>query len=264
MIDRLLAWFDGFVAGCAMAGPEDAARLELKRRHCLLVMDEAREQALELGLSPRLVTLATAAGLVHDTGRFPQYQRYRTFRDADSANHAILGAIALARHHSLAELPARDRRLVRLAVVVHNRRAVPPAVASGYDPEARTLARIVRDADKLDIARVMLEHFKTPDGQDKDDVVFLGLPDIPDRYNPVFLHDIEAGRIGRYEAMGTVNDFALLLLSWINDMAFPRTRRLFFERGHVRDLFAALPDLPALDAFQARYHDRFGPRAPAP
>ncbi|EHJ49614.1 metal-dependent phosphohydrolase HD sub domain protein [Solidesulfovibrio carbinoliphilus subsp. oakridgensis] len=260
MIDRLLAWFDDFVAGCAMAEPADAARLELKRRHCRLVMDEAREQALELNLSPRLVRLATVAGLVHDTGRFPQYQRYRTFRDADSANHAVLGAIALARHHGLAGLPDRDRRLVRLAVVAHNRRTIPRAVLGG-DPEALTLVRIVRDADKLDIARIMIEHFKAP--SDKDDVVFLGLPDIPDRYNPDVLADIEAGRIGNYAAMGTTNDFALLLLSWINDMAFPRTRRLFFERGHVRELFDVLPGLPALRAFKDRYHDRFGPSAPA-
>lgn len=263
MIDRLLAWFDAFAAGCAMDDPADAARLELKRRHCLLVMDEARSQAVELGLSPRLVDLAAVAGLAHDTGRFPQYRRYRTFRDADSANHAVLGNIALARGHALDGLPDRDRRLVRLAVVCHNRRAIPAAVADGRDAEALALVRIVRDADKLDIARIMLEHFKAPP-QAKDDVVCLGLPDVPDRYSPVFLTDIEAGRIGRYDAMATVNDFALLLLSWINDMAFPRSRRLFFERGHVRDLFATLPDLPAIRAFESRYHDRFAPRSAGP
>lgn len=259
MIDRLLDWFEDFVAGYGMETPTDAARLELKRRHCLLVMDEAREQALELGLSPRLVDLAAIAGLTHDTGRFPQYRRYRTFRDADSANHAVLGAIALARHGAFAGLPDRDRRLVCLAVVAHNRRTLPKTVAAGGDSEALTLVRIVRDADKLDIARIMIEHFKAP--REKDDVVMLGLPDIPDRYNPAFLANIEAGRTGDYYAMGTINDFVLLLLSWINDMAFARTRRLFFERGHVRELFAALPDLPPLNAFKTRYHDRFDPHS---
>ena len=118
----------------------------------------------------------------------------------------------------------------------------------------------MRDADKLDIVRVMLEHFGTPTGQDKDEVVFLGLPDLPGRYNPDIVRDIEAGRIGDYYAMGAVNDFALLLLSWINDMAFARTRRLFFEYGYVGKLFDVLPDVPPLAEFRGRYFERHAPR----
>lgn len=259
MSERTLAWFEAFVAAHRMGEALDDMRLQLKREHCLLVMAEARDLARELALSPRLERLATIAGLTHDTGRFPQYRRYRTFRDADSANHAILGTIALARHDGLAGLADRDRRLVRTAIAVHNRRTIPGAIASGRDPDALVLARIVRDADKLDIVRVMLEHFQTQN--DKDDVVFLGLPDVPDRFNPAILDDIEAGRIGDYYAMGAINDFALLLLSWVNDMSFARTRRLFFERGYVRELFAVLPDLPRIRAFKARYRDRFAPNA---
>ncbi len=260
MIQTALAWFDAFVAGHRMDDPADAARQELKRDHCLRVMAEAKEQARELDLSPRLVELATLAGLFHDVGRFPQYRRYRTFRDADSANHALLGAIALARHGGLDDLSPPDRRMVRAAIALHNRKTVPQAVAA-RDQEAWLLLRIVRDADKLDVARVMIEHFQSPNG--KDDVVFLGLPDIPGHYNLAFLDDIEAGRIGEYAAMGSICDFALLLLSWINDMYFPRTRRLFFSLGHVRDLFAVLPEDSRLASFRQRYHGRFDPRSPS-
>ena len=47
-------------------------------------------------------------------------------------------------------------------------------------------------------------------------------------------------------------------------MAFARTRRLFFERGYVRDLFALLPDQPRIAAVKALLHDRFAPRAVGP
>jgi len=144
-----------------------------------------------------------------------------------------------------------------LAVVVHNRRRLPPALASGRDRTALTLAGIIRDADKLDILRIMIDHFQAAD--DKDDVVFLGLPDNPDQFNPAIVEDIEAGRISRYDYMASTNDFALLLLSWIHDLAFPRTRDLFFRRGHVGQLFAQLPDLPCLSAFKTRYYERFAP-----
>jgi hypothetical protein len=259
MMEQTLAWFNAFVEGHRMRDAADNARLELKREHCLRVMAESRDQARELDFSPRLTTLAAVAGLTHDVGRFPQYRRYRTFRDADSANHAVLSTIALARHGGLAGLDDRDRGLVRQAIVVHNRRAIPQRLAAGSDREALLLARIVRDTDKLDIVRVMLEHFNVPN--EKDGVVFLGLPDIPDHVTTAILDDIEAGRIGDYYAMASVNDFALLLLSWVNDMAFARTKRLFFERGYVRDLFAVLPDLPRIDAFKTHYQERFAPYA---
>jgi hypothetical protein len=254
MMQQALDWFEAFTAAYRMDDPADNTRLALKRDHCLRVMAEAREQARELALSARLVELATVAGLCHDLGRFPQYRRYRTFSDPQSANHGRLGVVALTRGQGLAWLSPEDRRLVRLAVGVHNRRELPRAVAR-QNGATGFLVRIVRDADKLDIVRIMLDHFKAPGP--KDGVVFLGLPDIPDRISPEMIAAIDAGRTGRYEAMATINDFALLLLSWINVMSYPRTRRRFFELGYVRELFAVLPDLPEIAALADRYHARF-------
>lgn len=258
-IEAARHWFAAFFAAHPVETPLDATRMELKRRHCELVMAEATALARSLDLPPRQITLAAVAGLCHDVGRFPQYQRYKTFSDPQSVNHGLLGSRALVRRNGLPGLSDREHVLVRLAVVVHNRRTLPPALASGRDREALTLARIIRDADKLDILRVMLDHFNSP--ADKDDVVFLGQPDIPDLFNPAILSDIEAGRISCYDYMTSANDFALLLLSWVNDLAFPWTREEFFRRGYVRELFAQLPDLPRLATFKTRYFERFAPKS---
>lgn len=258
---QALEWFTAFTADYRMADPADNARLDLKRDHCLRVMDESRAQAQELALSDRLVRLATLAGLYHDVGRFPQYRRYGTFRDAQSVDHGRLGVEALTRRHGLAWLSPEDRHLVRLAVGVHNRREVPKAIAAG-NGAAGSLVRIVRDADKLDICRVMLEHFRVTGT--KDPVVFLGLPDLPDRFNPAMIDAIDAGRTGRYEAMTCTNDFALLLLSWINALSSPRSRRLFFELGYVRGFFDVLPGHPDLVALAQRYAARFAPHPAQP
>ena len=259
MIDVIRAWFEAFVDAHAMGDPEHDGRLALKRRHSLLVMEEAQALALDLELDGHLAELATIAGLTHDVGRFPQYRRYGTFRDADSVNHAVLGLQAMTRHGALSGLTPVDRRLVRGAIVAHNRRTLPKAILRGRDAQALTLARIVRDADKLDIVRVMLEHFKAPGP--KDPVVFLGLPEEPERFNPALIDAIEAGRLGDYYAMTSINDFALLLLSWINDLSFDRSRRLFFERGYVRALCDELPDFPRIRSFTTRYHERFAPQS---
>ena len=252
-------WFEAFYASQTADAPQDATHQELKRLHCYKVLEEARSLAANLDLPPRLTNLAAIAGLCHDVGRFPQYRRYKTFSDGASVNHALLGVRSLARHGGLAWLSRRDRTLVRAAIVVHNRRSLPPALLSGRDPEALLLARILRDADKLDITRVMLEHFQNKDA--KDAVVFLGKPDIQGQYNPAIVADIMAGRIGNYNDMASTTDFALLLLSWINDMAFPWTRSQFFRRGHVRQLFDQLPVVPQLAAFSDWYFERHLPAA---
>ena len=258
-IEAVQNWFEAFVAAHPGQTVLDASRVELKRRHCELVMAEALALARSLDLTPRQITLAAVAGLCHDVGRFPQYQRYKTFNDRESVNHGLLGSRALVRRSGLPGLSDREHALVRLAVVVHNRRRLPPALASGCDAQALVLAQIVRDADKLDILRIMIDNFNDP--AEKDNVVFLGLPDIPGQFNPAILADIEAGRLSRYDFMTSATDFALLLLSWVNDLTFPRTRELFFSRGHVGQLFAQLPDEPRLAAFKTRYFERFAPKS---
>lgn len=258
MVQRTLDWFDAFVAAHRMDDPEDNAHLDLKRDHCLRVMDDARAQAVELGWSGHLVDLATIAGLCHDVGRFPQYRRYRTFCDPQSADHGRLGVEALTHHGGLAWLSPEERHLVRLSVAVHNRKILPPAVADRQDT-AGTLVRIVRDADKLDIMRVIVAYFRKPGP--KDPVVFRHLPEKPNAFTPSLIDDIEDGRNGSYDSMRSVNDFALVLLSWINTLSFARSRRLFFGRGLVRDLFSVLPEHPDIAALSRRYHARFAPVA---
>lgn len=258
LLEVASAWFEAFYRSLADDAPQDAVHLELKRLHCRKVMDEAAALAESLKLSPRLRELAAIAGLCHDVGRFPQYRRYKTFSDRQSVNHARLGTATLSRHGGLGELSRRDRTLVRTAIVVHNRRLLPAALLSGDDPEALTLSRLLRDADKLDIVRIMLDHFRA-DGP-KDDVVFLGQPDTG-RYSPSIVDDIQAGKLGSYENMASTTDFALLILSWINDMAYPWTRNQFFVRGHVQGLFDQLPDTPDLAALRTWYFERHAPAA---
>lgn len=257
-LEAASAWFEAYYRSQADDAPEDAVHLELKRLHCRKVMDEAAALAESLELSARLGELAAIAGLCHDVGRFPQYRRYKTFSDRQSVNHARLGTATLSRHGGLGELSGRDRTLVRAAIVVHNRRLLPAALLTGGDAEALTLSRLVRDADKLDIVRVMLEHFQA-DGP-KDGVVFLGQPDTG-RYSPAIIDDILAGRLGNYEKMASTTDFALLILSWINDMTYPWTRNQFFARGHVQGLFDQLPDTPDLAALRTWYFERHAPPA---
>ncbi|GFK92597.1 hypothetical protein NNJEOMEG_00422 [Fundidesulfovibrio magnetotacticus] len=243
-----IRWFEEYVAGFLTGNPEDDHHLQLKREHSLKVLDEARAITPTLGLDAAAERAAHLAALLHDAGRFPQYRAYKTFRDSQSVDHGLLGARTLRVEGVPDVRDARVRALVRGAVALHNRRALPPFAS----PELALLARIVRDADKLDIVRIMLDHLR-PGGQ-RSDVVVLHLEEDPERFSPAIVEQIMAGRIGDYSAMRTCNDFVLLLLSWVHDLNFAASRRAFRLRGHADELLGLLPRDPRLTPLRDRIY----------
>lgn len=233
-IRRLLLSFEAYVDGFLTGEPAADRNIELKREHSRKVLDEAAMIAEDEGLTGRAAMLARLAALLHDFGRFRQYAEYGTFIDRQSVNHGLLGCRELAAGGFLDGLPEADRRLVRCVTAVHNRRFLP----AGLPEEAGYLARLVRDADKLDIYRVMLEHFR-PDGS-VNHVVTLSKIDEPERYSPEVYEQAIRGQAD-YNEMVYVNDFKLLLLSWVHDLGFRATRRAFDERGYLDRLLETLP-----------------------
>lgn len=235
MIEEHVRWFEQYVREFLVGSPEEDRHIELKREHSLKVLAEAQAITPTLALSPALTRAAHLAALYHDAGRFPQYRTYKTFKDSLSANHAHLGARSLRGSGALAALESGTRALVMGAVVMHNRRELP----GGISPELATVTRIVRDSDKLDIIRIMLDYLR-PGGK-RSEVVTLHVADDPDRYSAEIAAQIRAGRIGDYAAMRYENDFKLLLASWAHDLNFRASRRAFLDRGHVEELFGLLP-----------------------
>ena len=86
----------------------------------------------------------------------------------------------------------------------------------------------------------------------------LGFPDQPD-CSPEILDTISEGEMINLVDVKTLNDFKLLQLSWIFDLNFGPTRRMFRERGYLAAFAAALPPhdgvrkaLAQLDAYLDR------------
>jgi hypothetical protein len=227
----------------------DVSHILLKRDHSLRVLDNARIIVGSLGLDPDMARLCLLGALFHDVGRFLQYQRHKTFHDGNSENHGLLGCRVIRQEGLLDGADRRERGLVRCIVAVHNRRFLPP----GLGADLRLAADVVRDADKLDIMRVMLEHF-TPQGE-TDPVVTLSVKDHPDNYSSVIYDQVMNREQANYKDMVWVNDFKLLLCSWACSLCFPASRGLLRERGYMDELFGLLPDTPAIDLLRQRVRE---------
>ena len=113
------------------------------------------------GIDPDFAWLC---GMLHDIGRFEQVRRYNTFSDADSVDHAGLGADLLF-NEGLLDRFISDRgvfnengdnlRLLELAIRNHS----AYRIEEGLSPQEQMYCNILRDADKVDIFRV---NYDTP------------------------------------------------------------------------------------------------------
>ena len=101
-------------------------------------------------------------GLLHDIGRFEQLKRYGTFSDSQSVDHAELGANILFKEgviERFLEKPITDmtleqeKEIVELAIRNHNKYRIP----EGLDEKQSFFCNVIRDADKIDIFRVVCE-----------------------------------------------------------------------------------------------------------
>ena len=117
------------------------------------------------------------------------------------------------------------------------------------DALTRAAAQTVRDADKLDIFRVLEDQIATTDWR-HDCRAFWNLPTTA-RPNPAVLAAIRAGRPVDYQNIKSLSDFVLIQVGWmISGLHFATTRRLCCERNHLafrRDFLHQLTDSPAID-----------------
>lgn len=246
---RLQEWFDVYTRRHYCADTGEQKNILLKVEHSLRVKDIISELAGSAGLSGTQVLLAEAVGLLHDIGRFPQYCRYKTFRDGLSVNHGKLGAEVLAEERPLEGLSQEERETITHAVWFHNAFAIPDLPSPGMVP----FLKLIRDADKLDIWRIFTGFFDLPP-QERPSEANLGLPDEPG-YSQEMISAIHLKHTASMSHLRTVNDFKLMQLSWITDLNFPASFRLLLERKYIDRLISLLPQTEEILKVSQFLHD---------
>ncbi len=245
----------------------DAAPLRLKVEHTFCVLEHACRIVEALSHEPsvpcdfardeELRMASELAALYHDCGRFPQFFRYRTFLDAQSTNHALLSFKVMRGEGFLDGESRRVRALSQCAVLLHNRRVLSPRL----ERHARLATDVVRDADKLDILRIMAGYL-TEALPDKD-AVLLHVKDAPSCWSEKVEQDVLHGLIPSYTDLRFVNDFRLLLGSWMGELRFETTRRALAESKNMECILEPLKTLPGLRlTVNFLYHQLENCRAP--
>ena len=239
-LGRLRALYDGYVNGFRTGG-KLPPMMELKRVHTAHVVRNAQAIAAGEGFGREVAEVCEMAALLHDTGRYEQLRRFGTFRDSESVDHAVFSHNIVREKGWLDGFAHADA--VLKAVLYHNRRDVP----DGLNPVAFAAAQCTRDADKLDIFRVLEHRIATSDWRN-DRTAFWNLPVLA-KPNPQVLANIRAGKPVDYQNIKSLADFILIQVGWIRSgLHFGTTRRLADERGHLAFRRRFLAELTENDA----------------
>jgi hypothetical protein len=229
-------WFIKYAESFYKDDKEFDEAIKLKIDHTFRVVSIIKDICEHEGLSDKDTKLSETIALFHDVGRFEQLKRYNTFVDILSTDHAELALDVCENYSLLAEYNELDACLIEYAIKHHNKLSLP----SDASPSERLYAALIRDADKVDIYKTLINHFTAWDGKEASIVTF-GLT-IEKKLTPEAVDKVLAGEIVEHKDMRTAYDFLLMLIGWINDLNFDRSLALIIERGYLETLLNFLPE----------------------
>ncbi len=242
-------WFTDYCRSFYSDNAQDQKNITLKEEHTFQVCENIVQIAKDLSLDDNRILIAETIALFHDIGRFPQYAKYKTFRDSISVNHGFLGADTLIENKVLKNLPIKEQDLIIQSVKFHNAFSVPKK----EEEETIFFIKLIRDADKLDIWRVFLEYYEAPVCE-RASAVSLSLPDSTD-YTPEVIKIIYKRRIVSLGSIKTLNDFKLLQLSWIFDLNFKPSLHLLLKRNYINRIISHLPQTEEINNISSFLND---------
>lgn len=194
----------------------------IKEKHTLKVASICAALAKHLHMNEHDVVVAQVIGLFHDIGRFEQFSIYQTFSDALSENHALLGLKTIADKKLLHDLPQADQERIIFAIKNHNAKEIEET----EDKRKLCFARLIRDADKLDIFRVLRPYLTFNDAQPCSEP---------------FVEQFQRGGQCDYRLMRTANDHKLVRLLWVYDINFSWILQKVVDWGYVDEIISSLP-----------------------
>ncbi|MBR4642192.1 MAG: HD domain-containing protein [Selenomonadaceae bacterium] len=236
LLARMHEWMSRYMKSFYSDDAQVQQGILIKEKHTGYVTANCVELAKFLKLSTHDTHLAEIIGLFHDVGRFRQYSIYKTFNDADSEDHADLALKVIDELDFFKELTASDYDLVKFAIQNHNKKTIAPT-----DDERKLLfAKLIRDADKLDIYRV-LEPFLAQENVDKMPQFIKSRGNLVAEISPDFVENFVTGEQADYTKIRTNGDRKIVRLMWIYDVNFSWTMKKIVERGYIEKIVSNLP-----------------------
>lgn len=237
-MDFFKKWFLDYVEQFSSPEVFIQENVELKIKHTKRVCENILLLAKAENVEEKGCRLAEAIALFHDLGRFEQFTKYRTFKDSESEDHALLGVKILENTGILSILSRKEKDIILKAVRYHNRMEIPECTETTR--EFLFYLKLIRDADKLDILKLVSEDYEK-DEELRNPALELNIPDTPGCSENIVV-DLLNNRMAKLADVKNLNDIKFLRLSWIFDISFPAAFALLREHGYLETILYSMPE----------------------
>lgn len=199
--------------------------INYKYYHSYRVMEVMELLANKLGMAEKDIHLAKVIGILHDIGRFEQDKLYNSFKD-NQMDHGSYGVEVLKETKLLdkTNIDISDYEVVYKAISNHNKFKIE----DGLNDRELLFAKLIRDADKLDILYVL--------GSDKFDRFNQGSGEISKEMASYFYNHTTANK----KHIKSTNDSIVLYLCYIYDINFKESYEILLKEQYYEKIYNRL------------------------
>lgn len=232
-------WFEDFFIGYVDSFSGLTAQQEknflIKREHSFRVAENAWRIGKMLDLNGDDMKVAYLSGLFHDIGRFRQLTEFNTFNDNVSVDHADYSVEVLKEEGIFDSMEEELQEILFFTIHFHNKFKLP-----AKSSERKLMhARLLRDADKLDILKVLTDYY-SGNGQEVNHTLTWELPR-GSKVSSGVAKEILAGKLVSKERIQNETDVKIMQLSWVFDLNFKSSFEYLFEKRLFEKIYNSLP-----------------------
>lgn len=213
-------------------------KLSYKYYHSYRVMNNMIVLAKNMNLSYCDIKLAKCIGMLHDIGRFEQYERYHNFSDTN-IDHGTLGVDIIKKENILKKFDIKedDYEIVYKAIRNHNKYEIE----SNLNKRELLFAKMIRDADKLDILYAL-------NNPEIKSIIYEDNSLIRDKIKKqFFLH-----KLVKRDNRITINENIVIIFSFVYDFNFNLSLDLIKYKNYYEKIYERLNDK---DKFKTYFDD---------
>ena len=196
-------------------------KIKGKQRHSIRVENISKLIAEDLKLNQEEIDLAMLIGLLHDIGRFEQEKQYHTFNDLKSFDHGDYGAELLKKLiRNFISIDKYDKVIFE-ALRNHNKLRID----ENLNEQERLFAKLVRDADKLDIMDETINLFykETRDLVNESDISEYTLNFVRNHQPVITPKDVEISRL----------DGVVRTIAFVFDLNYNKSFQILKEQNYI-------------------------------
>jgi len=234
-LKNLKTWFSDYVDRFYTDYPKHSCTIRIKEKHTERVCENIIMLGKDLGLTDQEVILAETMGLFHDIGRFRQLIEFNTFNDHLSLDHADFSVEILKEMDFFQSMDDHSREIIFSAIGLHNKFEIPQNLA----PRELLHARILRDADKLDILKVLTDYY-TDKNQAPNHTLTWELP-VARQVSPGVAREVLSGKLVSKHLVKSDVDVKIMQLSWVYDLNYRFSVSMVLKNRFMERIYGSLP-----------------------